>query len=41
MKKNTLTKALCAALMVSLTVPNFTAIAAQDVLPKLETREEV
>lgn len=41
MKKNILTKALCAALMVSLTVSNFTAIAAQDVLPKLETREEV
>ena len=41
MKKNILTKVLCAALMVSLTVPNFTAVAAQDALPKLETREEV
>lgn len=41
MKKNFQMKMLCAALMVSLTVPNLTAIAAQEALPKLETREEV
>lgn len=41
MKKNILTKMLCVALTVCLTMPNLTAIAAQEALPKLETREEV
>lgn len=41
MKKNILTKMLCAALMVSLTVPDLTAIAARDGLPQMETREGV
>ena len=41
MKRNDLKKMLCAALAVSLTVPNLTAVAAQDVLPKMQIREEV
>lgn len=41
MKKNILSKMLYAALMVSLTVPNLTAIAAQEEIPKMDTREEV